>query len=345
MANTPGPPNDTLTVDDHSFRLFVDSVKDYAIFMLDVSGRVRTWNTGAERTKGYAADEILGEHISRFYTPEDVAAGRPQRLLGAAAREGVAKDEGWRVRKDGTRFWADVVVTAIHSAGGTLTGFGKVTRDMTERRELREAERHARLTAEGANRAKDEFLATVSHELRTPLNVIVGEVFRLRTGKLDPQSASRAWESLERNVRLQTRLVEDLLDVSRIFTGKLQIELKSVDLSQIAEEALESARTAAQIKGVRIQTHIDAVTGPISGDPVRLHQVVWNLLTNAIKFTPTGGTVTVRVGREATDAVVRISDTGVGIEPSFVGRLFDALLKSMRRARVWNQGSASVCRS
>jgi hypothetical protein len=323
MSNTTPPSRPDLTVDDHSFRLFVESVKDYAIFMLDTTGRIVTWNPGAERTKGYSADEIVGQHISTFYSQDDIAAGIPQRLLETAAREGRAQHEGWRLRKDGSHFWADVVVTAVQDANGTLMGFAKVTRDMTEPRELREAERGARLDAEAASRAKDEFLAAVSHELRTPLNIIVGQASRLPSEKLDPEAASRAWEALERNVRLQVRLVEDLLDVSRICAGKLNIVPKAVDLSRVAEEALEAAQTAAQVKGIVIKTNIDPITGPIFGDPVRLHQVVWNLLANAIKFTSPGGTVTLRVGREATGAVARVSDTGIGIDPKCVDRVFD----------------------
>ena len=309
--------------DDRSFRLFVDRVKDYAIFMLDPAGHVVTWNAGAERTKGYTAAQIIGHHFSRFYTPEDLAAGRPQELLEIAAREGRVEDEGWRVRKDGTRFWADVVLTAVHDEHGTLVGFGKVTRDLTERRALEQSEQRARQAAESASRAKDEFLAIVSHELRTPLNVIVGEMFRLRTGRVDPATGARAWESLDRNVQLLTRLVEDLLDVSRAFTGKLKLQPQAVDLGRVVNEALDAARPTADLKGVSLVAEVDALTGPVLGDPVRLHQVVWNLLSNALKFTPAGGQVSIQVGREGTDAVIRLTDTGSGVTPEFQERLFD----------------------
>lgn len=309
--------------DDRSLRLFVDSVKDYAIFMLDPAGHVVTWNVGAQRTKGYSAAEIIGQHFSRFYTPEDVAALKPQRLLELAARDGLVEDEGWRLRKDGSRFWADVVLTAVRDEDGTLAGFGKVTRDLTERRSLEEAERHARARAEAASLAKDEFLAIVSHELRTPLNVIVGEMFRLRKTS-DTQTAAQGWDSLDRNVRLLTRLVEDLLDLSRAVSGKLRVDPQPVDLARIAHDVVAAARSSAEIKGVTITSNLDATTGFVLGDPVRLHQVIWNLLSNAIKFTPSGGSVSISVGREAADAVLRVSDTGVGFNVELQGRLFDA---------------------
>ena len=310
--------------DDRSLRLFVDSVKDYAIFMLDTGGHVVTWNVGAQRTKQYSAPEILGQHFSRFYTPEDVAAGKPEHLLELAARDGVTEDEGWRVRKDGSRFWADVVLTAIRDEDGTLAGFGKVTRDLTERRALEEAERHARGRAEAANVAKDEFLAIVSHELRTPLNVIMGEIFRLRNAAPDPQPGGRGWGALDRNVRLLTRLVEDLLDVSRAVSGKLRLEPQPVDLARVAHEVVAAARSSAEIKGVTITANIDAATGFVLGDPVRLHQVIWNLLSNAVKFTPSGGSVSIVAGREGAAAVVRVTDTGIGFNVELQGRLFDA---------------------
>src|SRR5581483_7729761 len=214
---------------EERFRLMVSSVKDYAIFMLDPTGHVATWNAGAQNIKGYTEDEICGKHFSIFHPEEEVKRGKPQWELDVATREGRMEDEGWRVRKDGSRFWASVVITAIRDEDGRLLGFGKVTRDLTERKEAEEQrlqlarEQVARAEAEAANRAKDEFLATVSHELRTPLNAILGWGRVLRSGKFDQETVSRALETIERNAKAQAQLIEDLLDVSRIISGKLRL--------------------------------------------------------------------------------------------------------------------------
>jgi PAS domain S-box-containing protein len=203
---------------EERFRALVSSVKDYAIFMLDPSGRIESWNAGAEQTKGYTAEEIIGQHMSRFYTPEDLARGLPATLLEAAAREGRVESEGWRVRKDGTRFWADVVITALLDDGGRLMGYAKVTRDLTER--LRAQEEQLRLAhAEEALRLRDEFLSIAAHELRTPLSAVQLQLQSLleRPDGLDARARAkveRAWRSGE-----LVTLVDTLLDVSRISTG------------------------------------------------------------------------------------------------------------------------------
>jgi len=180
---------EALRLSEERFRLMVQSVRDYAIFMLDPNGNISTWNAGAERIKGYTADEIIGKHFSIFYTPEDLASGKPARELEIAKKTGVYEEEGWRLRKDGTRFWANVVITALFRPDGSLAGFGKVTRDLTERRAAQdraiEAARKA-AASEEANRAKSQFLAAMSHELRTPLNAIGGYTELLRMGVRGP---------------------------------------------------------------------------------------------------------------------------------------------------------------
>src|ERR1700759_5582705 len=204
------------------FRLLVESVRDYAIFMLDEDGHVASWNAGAERIKGYKADEIIGKHFSIFYPEEDLKWDKTGYELKEAARVGRFEDENWRIRKDGTRFWANVVITALRDEDGTLRGFGKVTRDLPERKQAEEQrlqlarEQVARAEAEAANRSKDEFLATVSHELRTPLNAMLGWGRMLNSGKLDQAGIARGLETIERNAKLQAQLIDDLLDVARI---------------------------------------------------------------------------------------------------------------------------------
>ncbi|MFL6195983.1 MAG: response regulator [Thermoanaerobaculia bacterium] len=192
-----------------------------------------------------------------------------------------------------------------------------------ERARLLVLEQAARKQAEEANRTKDEFLATLSHELRTPLNAILGWVQVLRTGKLDADSAARALETIERNARSQAQLIADLLDVSRIITGKLRLEFRPVELPRIIDAALESVRPAADAKGILLEVSLAPIPSPVLGDPDRLQQVVWNLLSNAIKFTPRGGRVEVKLRGTGTSAAIRIADTGMGIRPDFLPYVFD----------------------
>ena len=305
------------------FKLLVAAVTDYAIFVLDPTGRIVTWNAGAERIKGYSARDILGSHFSRFYTARDVAAGKPEHALRTAIDEGHFLDEGWRLRSDGSTFWASVVITPLYDSPGQLRGFAKVTRDLTERRRHEQLERDARRNAEEANRLKDEFLATVSHELRTPLNVLTGIIWRLHNLELSPEEHRRAIGTLERNARLMTRLVEDLLDVSAIVTGKLTLDVRPVELGLVVQRALEAAMPAARAKNLTLQVSLSPAAGPILGDAMRLQQILWNLLSNAIKFTDAGGQVEVRLGRQGVEVVLQIRDSGRGIAAAFLPRIFE----------------------
>ncbi len=313
------------------FHLLVDSVKDYGIFMLNPNGDIVSWNTGAERIKGYRADEIIGQNFSIFYTPEDIARKHPQHELEIAKEQGRYEEEGWRLRKDGTRFWANIVITAVYDNTGELRGFSKVTRDLTEYKKAEERhrlliqEQAARAEAEEANRAKDQFLSIVSHELRTPLNAIIGWTYLLRNGDVDANSTTftEALESIERNGKIQARLVEDLLDVSRMLAGKLSIQKSTIELAPIIEAVVNTARPSAAAKNLELQVHWQAAVGPVEGDAVRLEQVIWNLLSNAIKFTPEGGRIIVRLSQSNSQAEITISDTGRGIDAKTLPFIFD----------------------
>jgi PAS domain S-box-containing protein len=211
---------------EERYRLLVDSVKDYAIFMLDATGHVATWNAGAERINGFRAEEIIGRHFSQFYPEADVKAGKCEMELAGATRDGRFEDEGWRIRKDGSTFWANVVISAVRDRHGNLVGFSKVTRDLTERKRLEE-ERAARLAAEQSSRAKDEFLAMLGHELRNPLAPILTAIQLL---KLRGEEAVKEHEVIERQVNHMMTLVDDLLDVARVTRGKLELRRKKLDL-------------------------------------------------------------------------------------------------------------------
>jgi PAS domain S-box-containing protein len=479
---------ETLDRTEERFRALVEGVKDYAIFMLDTKGSVTSWSSGAERIKGYRADEIIGRHFSCFY-PDDVPREQIDEELRTALREGQFENEGWRLRKDGSRFYANVLKTPLRGGTGKLLGFSTVTRDITERKrdeaslrflaeasaalasshdyrttlasvarlavpeladwcvvDMVEAEgecrrlavvhqdpakvelgwelarrfplepeglfgpevlrsgrselvadvpdsllravahdaehleilrglgfqscicvplrlrgrtlgaitlasaesgrrygpadlafaedlaRRAALAIENArlygeaqvsNRAKDEFLTTLSHELRTPLTSMLGWAQLLRTGQLDGATAERALEMIESSAKLQAQLIEDLLDVSRIISGKLRLEARPVELGPIIEAAVDAVRPAAEAKEIRLHAALGRALGQVSGDTERLQQIIWNLLSNAIKFTPQGGRVAVRLARVGAAARIRVTDTGRGISPEFLPYVFD----------------------
>jgi PAS domain S-box-containing protein len=323
---------------EERFRLLVEAVSEYAIFMLDVNGKVASWNVGASRIKGYAAEEIIGQHFSVFYPPEARDSGWPEHELQVAAEKGSMVDTGWRVRKDGTTFWANVTITALRDESGQLLGFAKLTRDLTEtqriealklaneeREQMLDAERNARMAAQRATRMKDEFLATLSHELRTPLSAILGWTqVLLRAGNTRThEEQMRAVEVIDRNARAQTQLIEDLLDLSRIMTGKLRLDLQQVSIGSVITAAVDSAKPAAEMKGIRLKSILGASQDVISADAARIQQVVWNLLTNAIKFTPKNGQVQVLLQRVNSHIEFSVSDTGIGIPETYLPYVFD----------------------
>ena len=466
---------EALSQSEERYRLLVDAVQDYAIFLLAPDGCVASWNKGSQRLTGYRADEIIGRHLSCFYPEEDIHSGKPDQQLKVAATEGRFEDEGWRIRKDGSRFWASVVITALKDEAGNLKGFSKVTRDISDRKKAEEARREseeryrafieqssegiwrfeleeplstehpeteqiqhfyqygylaecnnvmaqmygfscaeeivgarladflvqsdpnnieylrsfirsgyrlnaaesheidrqglskyflnslvgivdngalvqawgtqlditdrkrahvereqllakeqaARAEAEAANRMKDEFLATLSHELRTPLNAMVGWTQLLRTRKFDEKTTVRALETIDRNTKSLAQLIEDVLDVSRIITGKLRLNVRPVELVPVIEAAIETVLPAAEAKNIRIESILDSSVGSVLGDANRLQQVVWNLLSNAVKFTPKGGRVEMRLEAINSRVQIRVSDTGQGINPDFLPYVFE----------------------
>ena len=281
---SPEPPSG-----EELFRFIVDSAHEYAIFAADVEGRVMSWNPGAERFFGWAEDEILGRSAAVLFTPEDRERGEPERELARAAAEGRSEDERWHLRRDGSRFWMSGMVTPLADDQGRLRGFVKVARDQTEHKRF-EDELSLRLReAQEANRLKDEFLATLSHELRTPLTAMLGWSRLLLGGMLDDEGRQRAVETIARNAKSQAQIVEDILDVSRIISGRLRLEVDLVDVGAVVRAAVEAVRPAAAAKEIALAVRADPLVGPVRGDTDRLQQVVWNLLSNAVKFTPRGG--------------------------------------------------------
>ena len=329
---------------EERFRLLVHSVRDYAIFALDPTGHISSWNEGAQRIKQYRADEIIGKHFSIFYSPDQLAAGKPEWELETAIRDGRVEDEDWRVRKDGTRFWANVVITAIFNPAGELVGFTKVTRDLTERREneMRALEATRRIAeAEAANRAKSEFLASMSHELRTPLNAIGGYTELLAMGLRGPVTKDQLadLEKIQRSQRHLLNIINDLLNFSRIEAGKIEYEAVRVPLR-------ESIRTvAAMLHPQAIEKQVDFKAGRCPpgcaalADPVKVEQIILNLCTNAIKFTEPGGRVEVTCEIRGERVAVVVADTGIGIPPEDTERVFDPFVQLGRGLTTQHEGT------
>ena len=306
----------------------VNSSED-AIIGNTLDGTITSWNKGAERLYGYAAAEALGRSVSMLVPPSQTDE-LPQ-VVGRVARgEHVEPFETARATKDGHAIYVSLTVSPVKDASGRVVGAAAIARDVTgrkraeaERQLLLENERAAREAAEEASRLKDEFLATVSHELRTPLTAIHGWALLLASGQLDAAGARRAVEVIERNARAQKQIINDLLDVSRIIAGKMRLDARRVELGAVVSAAVESVRPAAQAKEIEIQTSLDEKAAQVSGDAERLQQVFWNLLANAVKFTPAGGRVSVTLARADGHAEVTVSDTGAGIHPDFLPYVFD----------------------
>jgi PAS domain S-box-containing protein len=305
------------------------ATSDDAIVSKDLNGVILSWNAAAERIFGYTPDEIIGKPILILLPPDRI--DEETTILSKIRRgERVDHFETIRVRKDGRRVDISVTVSPIHDAAGNVIGASKIARDISEvkqlikeREHLLSAERAARSESERIGRMKDEFLATLSHELRTPLSAILGWAQLLKHDTADTVMLEEGLEVIERNARLQTQLIADLLDMNRIISGKLRLDVQQVDLASVVSAALDSVRPSAELKQIRLHRVLDPLSGPVSGDPSRLQQVVWNLLSNAIKFTPKGGRVEVLLERINSHVEITVSDTGQGIAVEFLPHVFD----------------------
>jgi len=311
---------------EERFRSMIESVKDHAIYMLDVQGCVLTWNKGAERLKGYQSEEIIGKHYRCFYPIEDRESGKPEQIMKTVLTEGQCEDEGWHLRKDGSKFWANVVITAVRNDGAKLLGFSVVTRDHTRRRKIEEQLRQVKEEADAANRAKSLFLANISHEIRTPMTGIIGMAGLLFDTNLSPKQREYC-EIVRRSSESLLTVINELLDFSKVESGKLELEIIDFDLRSSVEEVMDLFATQAEDKGVELINFIRYdVPTELQGDPGRLRQILSNLVNNALKFTTQGEVVLqVSVQKEtSTYATLRFSvtDTGIGIPKEKIDKLF-----------------------
>src|SRR5215831_2703309 len=312
---------------ENLFRLMIESVFDYSIFAIDLGGHILSWNKGAEEVFGYRKEEIVGESFAILFTPEDRKQGAPERELENVRSNGRSGENRLHLRKDGSRFWISGLVNPLRDEAGNLIGYVKVARggdeEAAEREGDLERERTARSESEDAGRMKDEFIALISHELRSPLNAILGWTRILRQGRPDEELYQRATEIIERSARMQSQLIEDLMDTARIVRGKLKLEVQPVNLVTVIEKAMDVVRPAAYAKGITLDSRLDQDAGQITGDPDRLQQVIWNLLSNAVKFTDEGGCVEIALGRVDPYIQIIVRDTGRGINSEFMPHLFE----------------------
>lgn len=337
-----------LAKSEERFRLMVEGVKDYAIFMLDTEGYITSWNQGAQRLKGYTADEIIGEHFSKFYPPEEVKI-KPKAELLEAARAGRVEDESWRVRKDGTLFWANVVITRIDDEQGRHVGFAKITRDLTERKRVEEELRQAKATLEDRVEARtrelqsslnvrDEFLSIASHELKTPLTSLKLQLQLAdrAKNKMEPIHIADVLEMCLKQSNSLIELVDTLLDVSRVQSGKFTLDRTDVDLCELIKDVL--GRFAEQLVSAQINVHMN-LHGPVVGfwDRRRLEQVISNLISNAIKYAPRGS-LNISAEVEGERAILGFKDSGPGIPKNMQPRVFERFERGHNSRKIGGLG-------
>jgi PAS domain S-box-containing protein len=324
-------------------RAVLDTALD-AVISMDATGRVTFWNPRAEQIFGWSREEAVGKRVADLIIPPNMraahAAGLAHYLRTGEGKLLNRRVEMMAVRRDGSEVPVELALVAVQE--GEYHTFSAFLRDITERKRaegdrdrLFMAAEKARTEAEAASRAKDEFLATLSHELRTPLTSIVGWVYLLRSGRLDPAGVARGLETIDRNAMLQAQLVSDILDMSRIMAARFRLNVRPLELAPVVAAAIDSLVPAASAKGIRLLPILDPSAGVVSGDADRLQQVVWNLLSNAIKFTPPGGRVQVRLARVEGHAEITVEDTGPGIRPEVLPHVFE----------LFRQGDSSNTRS
>jgi PAS domain S-box-containing protein len=309
---------------EESFQLMVESVSECAIIMLDEEGKVKSWNAGAQRIQGYSTKEIIGQHNSRFFTQEDIAIDKPERALQEAAAVGRSEDNGWRVRKDGSTFWANVVMTAIRDSDGTLRGYATLERDMTERRRVEAELNAAKATAEAANLAKSEFLSSMSHELRTPLNAILGFAQLMESDEPAPTSGQKM--SIDQILQAGwylLALINEVLDLSLIESGRLSFSTEKMSLAEVLTDCRTMMEPLAKKRGITMTFPQFDAPCFVMADRTRVRQILVNLISNAIKYNRADGSIVVECTAH-TQGYIRlcVTDTGMGLTSDKLRQLF-----------------------
>jgi PAS domain S-box-containing protein len=326
---------------DRLLRLLVEQSDEHAILFLDLEGRVTWWSPGAERIFGIPASEIVGQHGSRLFTEEQVAEGVPEHELAVAEKGSAAQDDRWLVRANGSRFWAIGVLLPLCDERGELIGFAKVLRNRTDLKEQLESLRNQAESASASNRRKDIFLSTLSHELRNPLAALTDAAEIIRLTAPESPDLDVPLRIINRQVENLRRLVDDLLDLSRIGAGKMELKQQVVKLQEIIESAVESTRPLIRERRHDLQLILTSSPVYVQADPARLEQVFVNLLNNAAKYTPEGGKLWIKATTEGKEAVVHFEDTGIGIPPELLPRIFK-LFTQVEASRPQSKGGLGI---
>jgi PAS domain S-box-containing protein len=321
--------------------LLAEQTKDLAIVFLDPEGVIQWWGAGAEQVFGISREDAIGSHSSRLFIQEDVELGLPQHEIDVAKANNTAENDRWLARADGSRFWATAIVVSLRNERDELIGFGKVIRNRTDVKEQLESLRQQAEAALTANQRKDIFLYTLSHELRNPLAPLISAIQIIRTTASESPEIESSLRIIERQVECIQRLVGDLLDLSRISAGKVEIKKETIAIHEVIGRAVESARP-----GVRERRHHFEVLLPpgviwVEADPIRLEQVFLNLIQNAAKFTPERGRITVKATVEGHEASIRVEDSGIGIPPEMLPKIFD-LFTQVEASRARSQGGLGI---
>jgi PAS domain S-box-containing protein len=328
----------SLKTPDCYFHQLVEAVSDYAVFLLDSHGIVISWNKGAQRIKGYKAQEVIGQYFSIFFPTEAIKKDWPQYELAIAKAEGRFEEQGWRVRKDGSRFWADVTLTTIKDEKGKPNGFLKITWDLTGQKQAEEQrvqpaqEQAARIIAdaakekaETASKAKDRILQVLSHELRTPLMPILFSSSMLLEDSNVPESVREHLFVIRKNATIEVRLIEDLIEVTKVEKGKLDLNLRATNVHDVLRTAIEICTPDLETKGLSLSVDLQAASHQLDADSDRLQQVFWNLLKNAIKYTEESGRLVVRSTNPESGLLrIEFTDAGRGMPQQLIPRIFEA---------------------
>jgi len=326
LEGSPKSPSDATGLrekqEGEMFRLLVENVKDYAIFLIDTDARMVTWSKGGERLLGFTENEMIGQKLDIIFTPEDRAGGQPIKEMRQAVEKGRGEDDRWHIRKDGSHFWCSGVMTPLMDEGGKLRGFAKIMRDLTEKKLAEDKLKESETRLSESNTQKDHFLAVLSHELRNPL-ASIQNIANILSHQLRAESQLQgACSMMQRQLGVMTRLINDLLDTARITSGKLELRKELVDVKAMVERAVEAARSLIASSNHQLTTTFPGEAIRVHADPVRFEQVIVNLLTNAAKYTEEDGKITLTVEREEGRVAVRVKDTGIGIAPEMLPKVF-----------------------
>jgi two-component system CheB/CheR fusion protein len=326
MSTVPVPPD--------GLRLLAEQSVEHAFVLADAAARITWWSPGAARMFGYEAAQIVGRELSDLFTPEERASGLAAQEIAVALADDEAEDDRWMQRADGSRLWVTGMLTALRNADGALVGFGKIMRNRTDLQEQFQTLRNQTTALDQSSRRKDAFLSTLSHELRNPLGPLANAVQIIRMTVGTPAEIEQALKVIERQIDALRRLVDDLLDTTRIGAGKLELRLAPITLQALLNEVVDAARPQLQQKRHDLRVMFPEGAMEVIGDRARLNQVFFNLLQNAIKYTPPEGTIWLKMTTEGSEAVIRFEDNGIGIAHDMLPRIFEFFTQAESAQRV-----------